>query len=146
MVVETKRMAPGATNSWFLEVYGTAGSARFSTRNPKCLQLLSTSGGEQGWTSVATGSQSAVPSITGAIFEFGFSDAVQQMIMAFMYEISGRGPAHPFGTVTPEETAWSHELFTAALKSHRLTRFPLGLKKRYGAAAAPGTWGRMVLR
>ena len=71
---------------------------------------------------MATGSQSAVPSITGGIFEFGFSDAVQQMIMAFMYEISGRGSTHPFATVTPEETAWSHELFTAALQSHRTGR------------------------
>jgi len=122
MVVETKRMAPGATNSWFMEVYGTKGSARFSTHNPKAFEFLVNEGKEQGWTSIDTGSQSAIPSITGGIFEFGFSDAILQMIGAFMHELSGNGSKHPFTTVTPEETGWSHELFTAALESHQTGR------------------------
>lgn len=119
MVVETKRMAPGATNNWFIEVYGTEGSAKFSTHNPKAFDFLTTSGKEQGWTRIDVGSQSAIPSITGGIFEFGFSDAFQQMIGAFMQEINGKGETHPFRNVTPEETQWSHELFTSALESHR---------------------------
>lgn len=119
MVVETKRMAPGATNNWFIEVYGTEGSARFSTHNPKSFSYLTTSGKEQGWTNIDIGSQSAIPSITGGIFEFGFSDAFQQMIGAFMHEFSVNDSIHPFGNVTPEETFWSHELFTAALESHK---------------------------
>jgi predicted dehydrogenase len=119
MVVETKRMAPGATNNWFIEVYGTEGSARFSTHDPKAFYYLTTSGKEQGWTRIDIGSQSAIPSITGGIFEFGFSDAFQQMLGAFIQELSGRKNKHPFGNVTPEETRQSHDLFTAALESHR---------------------------
>jgi len=122
MVVETKRMAPGATNNWFIEVYGTEGSARFSTHNPKAFEFLATSGKEQGWTRIDYGSQSAIPSITGGIFEFGFSDAFQQMIGAFIQELSGKDSVHPFKNVTPEETRWSHELFTAALVSHKTGR------------------------
>jgi predicted dehydrogenase len=118
MVVETKRMAPGATNNWFIEVYGTKGSAKFSTHNPKAFDFLSSDRKEQGWTRIDTGSQSAIPTITGGIFEFGFSDAFQQMIGAFINELSGNGSNHPFTNVSPEETRWSHELFTAALKSH----------------------------
>ena len=119
MVVETKRMAPGATNSWFIEVYGTEGSATFSTHNPKAFNYLTTTGKEQGWTRIDIGSQSAIPTITGGIFEFGFSDAFQQMIGAFIHELSENGNRHPFGNVTPEEIMWSHELFTAALESHK---------------------------
>jgi predicted dehydrogenase len=122
MVVETKRMAPGATNNWFIEVYGVEGSAKFSTHNPKAFDFLTTSGKEQGWTRIDTGSQSAIPTITGGIFEFGFSDAFQQMIGAFIQEISGNGANHPFRNVTPEETRWSHEMFTAALESHKTGR------------------------
>ena len=118
MVVETKRMAPGATNNWFIEVYGTEGSAKFSTHDPKAFNYLITSGKEQGWIRIDMGSQSAIPSITGGIFEFGFSDAFQQMLGAFMSEFSENKKSHPLGNVTPEETKWSHELFTAALESH----------------------------
>ena len=122
MVVETKRMVPGATNNWFLEVYGTESSAKFSTHNPKAFEFLSTNGKEQGWTRNDMGSQSAIPTITGGIFEFGFSDAFQQMIGAFVHELSGNGSNHPFKNVTPEETRWSHQLFTAALESHKTGR------------------------
>lgn len=119
MVVETKRMAPGATNNWFIEVYGTEGSAKFSTHNPKAFDFLTINGKEQGWTRIDNGSQSAIPSITGGIFEFGFADAFQQMIGAFLLEFSDESSTHPFKNVTPEETFWSHKLFTAALKSNR---------------------------
>jgi len=122
MVIETKRMAPGATNNWFIEVYGTEGSAKFSTHDPKAFRYLNTSGKDQGWTRIDVGSQSAIPSITGGIFEFGFSDAFQQMIGAFIQELSGNGTNHPFRNVTPEETMWSHDLFTAALESNKSTR------------------------
>jgi predicted dehydrogenase len=122
MVVETKRMAPGATNNWFIEVFGTKGSARFSTHQPKAFDFLTVTGKEQGWTTIDVGSQSAIPSITGGIFEFGFSDAFQQMIAAFLHEIVGTGEKHPFRTVSPEETHRSHRLFTAALESHKTGR------------------------
>jgi hypothetical protein len=74
------------------------------------------------WTRLDTGSLSAIPTITGGIFEFGFSDAFQQMIGAFVSELSDRSSSHPFKNVTPEETGWSHELFTAALESHKTGR------------------------
>jgi predicted dehydrogenase len=122
MVVETKRMAPGATNNWFIEVYGTEGSVKFSTHNPKAFDFLTTIGKEQGWTRIDVGSQSAIPSITGGIFEFGFSDAFQQMIGAFIQELLGNGANHTFRNVFPKETGWSHALFTAALESHKTGR------------------------
>jgi predicted dehydrogenase len=40
MVFETKRMAPGQTNTLFIEVFGTEGSVRFSTREPKAFYFL----------------------------------------------------------------------------------------------------------
>lgn len=122
LLLETKRMAPGATNSWFIEVYGTEGSAVFNTHNPKAFIYLETKGREQGWTSVDVGSQSYIPSVQGAIFETGFSDAFQQMAGAFLHEFGNGGSQHPFGNVTPEETSISHRIFTAALESHETGR------------------------
>jgi len=118
MTFETKRMAPGATNTWFLEVYGTEGSAKFTTHNPKAFYYLETSGKEQGWTRVDIGPKSAIPTITGGIFEFGFSDAFQQMIGAYMNEFKTDPETHPFRLGTPEETKISHLLMTAALDSY----------------------------
>ena len=64
--------------------------------------------------------QSAYPAITGSIFEFGFSDSILQMWAAFCDElVNGRDMRQPFYCATPEETAESHRLFTAALESHR---------------------------
>lgn len=119
LVLETKRMAPGATNNWFIEVYGTRGSAIFSTHNPKAFTFLETTGKEQGWTTIDIGSQSAIPTITGEIFEFGFSDAILQMVGAFMQEFNSNGSQHPFKNVMPEETYESHRIMTAALKSNK---------------------------
>ena len=116
---ETRRMDPGATNTWFIEVYGTEGSAKFSTADPKAFMVLETKGKEQGWTRLDTGSQSFIPSITGGIFEFGFPDAFQQMIGAFLEEFAEGGSKHPFTNVTPSETALSHALLTAALESQK---------------------------
>jgi hypothetical protein len=117
MVLETKRMAPGATNTWFIEVYGLQASARFSTTEPKSFWYAETRGKEQAWSRLDLGYASAVPAITGGIFEFGFPDAIQQMWAVFLQELDGGKPA--FGTFTPEETRQSHALQTAALASHR---------------------------
>jgi predicted dehydrogenase len=120
--LETRRMAPGATNTWYIEAFGTHSSARFSTSDTKAFYELETKGKEQGWTRFEVGSQSFIPSVTGGIFEFGFSDALQQMIGAFVEEFAPGGSQHPFGNVTPAETRLSHTLLTAALASHRETR------------------------
>ena len=119
LVIETKRMAPGATNNWFIEIYGTEGSAIFNTRNTKAFMSLETKGKEQGWTRTDVGSQSYIPTITGGIFEFGFSDAFQQMMGAFMQELNTNGSTHTFSNVIPDDTYLSHRLFTAALESHK---------------------------
>ncbi len=116
--IKTQRIAPGETNTWRLEVLGTLASARFSTKDPKRLELLRFSGGEQVWGRIDMGQQTAFKSITGGIFEFGFSDAILQMWAAFLYELEhGRRRSRFAGCVTPEETALSHRLFTAALQS-----------------------------
>ena len=62
----------------------------------------------------------ACPSLTGGISEAGFSDSILQMWAAFLYEMEHRAPIRRFaGCVKPEEAAWSHRLFTAALEFHR---------------------------
>jgi predicted dehydrogenase len=118
MVYETKRMAPGETNSWFIEIYGTMGSVKFSTHEPKAFYELKTTGKEQGWTRTDIGTDFFIPSITGGIFEVGFSDIFLQMMGAFMEEFTDN-PRHPFRTATPEETKQSHLIMTAALESFK---------------------------
>lgn len=120
--IETKRMAPGETNTWVIEVDGTEGSIAYTTKYPKTLRAMDYSPGTpQSWQVRDLGSQAAYPTITGSIFEFGFSDAVLQMWAAFVDELAhGReGMLQHFHCATPEEVAWSHRLFTAALESHR---------------------------
>ena len=71
--------------------------------------------GDMGWTPAFGG-------ITGGIFEFGFSDAVQQLWAAFLHELTEGNPKSRFaGCVTPREVAYSHRLFTAALKSQKIS-------------------------
>jgi predicted dehydrogenase len=66
------------------------------------------------------GHETAFKSVTGGIFEFGFSDAILQMWAAFLSELAREGPAARFaGCVTAEETAMSHQLFSAALQSQK---------------------------
>jgi len=119
LVLEMKRMAPGQTNTWFIEIYGTKGSVRFTTHDPKAYYFLETSGNEQGWTRLDIGYQSFIPAITGGIFEFGFSDAILQMVGAFISEFSRESGAHPFQNVLPAETFISHRIMDAAIRSYR---------------------------
>ena len=118
MTLKTQRIAPGEKNTWYLEVLGVEASARFSTKNPKRLELLTCSDAERVWGQIDMGHETAFKSITGGIFEFGFSDAILQMWAAFLYELEhGRPKARFAGCVAPEETALSHRLFSAALES-----------------------------
>ncbi len=120
MTLKTQRIAPGEKNTWYLKVLGTRSSARFSTKNPKRLELLEYDGGEQVWGQIDVGCETCFKGITGGIFEFGFSDAILQMWAAFLYELEhGRPPERFAGCATPEETAQSHRLFTAALESQK---------------------------
>ena len=116
MLLETKRISPGDTNSWKLEIYGTKMSAQFSTAQPKTLRTLRYQSGQpQEWREESLGQPHAFKSITGHIFEFGFSDAILQMWAAYLTELAGETP--PFPVATPAEALLSHRLFTAALKS-----------------------------
>ncbi|MDD2707937.1 MAG: Gfo/Idh/MocA family oxidoreductase [Verrucomicrobiae bacterium] len=120
LTIKTQRIAPGQKDTWHIEIFGTKASARFSTKNPKCLELLEYKGGEQAWQHLDMSYESAFKTITGDIFEFGFSDAILQMMASFFHEAANGKPIKPCaGCVTPEETAWSHRLFTAALRSQK---------------------------
>lgn len=122
MILEMKRMAPGHTNTWYLEVYGTAASARFSSRWPRTLEtLVYQRGVPQAWMVQDLGYESAYPAITGGIFEFGFPDAIQQMWAAYCDELvhGTGGMRQPFACASPRETEQSHALFDAALRSAR---------------------------
>lgn len=122
MVLSTKRIAPGHANTWFIRIIGTAFSAEFSTKNPKQVAYLPYApGGEQAWRTLDAPYESAYRTITGGIFEFGFSDSIVQMWAAFCDEVAhgSAGMAQPLRCVTLEESAVSHAVFTAALESQR---------------------------
>lgn len=120
LTAKTHRISPGETNTWYISVRGTRLSARFSTRRPRTLETMPYEpGGRQCWREEAIGYQSVYPTITGSIFEFGFGDALLQMIAAFCHQVlEGNGAEVPFGCGTLEETQWTHRIFTAALRSH----------------------------
>jgi predicted dehydrogenase len=120
--IETKRIAPGETNTWTIEVDGTEGSIAYTSKFPKTLRWIEYEPGKaQAWQVLDLGSESAYPTITGAIFEFGFSDAILQMWAAYLDElVHGReGMRQPFYCATPAEAAATHRIFTAALESQR---------------------------
>ncbi len=115
--LETKRLAPGEMNTWFIEVLGTERGARFSTKEPKTVWLFERRK-EQVWERYDVGSgYSGFPVVSGGIFEAGFADCFQQMWAAFVAEREGL-LGDRFGCVTPDEAVRSHELFAAALQSH----------------------------
>jgi predicted dehydrogenase len=121
--LRTARIAPGEKNTWYIEVLGTKASARFSTKNPRLLEVLEYTGGEQEWRQLQTGFETAYPTITGPIFEFGFTDAIQQMWAAFVHELAtGRTPSRFAQCAMPQETGVSHALFAAALSSHHASQ------------------------
>ncbi|HTD66008.1 MAG TPA: gfo/Idh/MocA family oxidoreductase, partial [Candidatus Limnocylindria bacterium] len=116
MRLEMKRLAPGATNTWWIEILGTDGGVRYSTQEPKTVWTFKR-GKEQIWERTELGHQMAFPTITGGIFEAGFPDCFLQMWAAYAAERAGALSTR-FGCVTPDEAVKSHELFAAALESH----------------------------
>lgn len=118
--LKVQRIAPGEKDTWYVRILGTKTSARFSSKNPKLLEILRYDGGEQVWGRIDTGFEPAYKTITGGIFEFGFTDSIQQMWAAYVHELHhGKPPSRFAGCVRPEEVALSHRLFTAALASQR---------------------------
>lgn len=120
LTLKTYRIAPGQKNTWELEILGTQGCSRFSTKNPRRLEMLEYHGGEQAWQAVDMGSETAFKTVTGGIFELGFTDIILQMWASYLHELAtGKLPHRFAGCVTPDETAASHRLFTAALQSQK---------------------------
>jgi predicted dehydrogenase len=120
MLLSTKRMAPGETDTWFIKILGTEFSCEYSTKYTRQLRTMTYKPGKpQSWEVLDLGYASAYPAITGPIFEFGFSDSILQMYAAFCDElVHGRaGMRQPFYCATPEETALHHRVLTAALES-----------------------------
>ena len=118
LTIKTQRISPGHKNTWYLEILGTKTSARWSSKQINTLEVLEYTGGEQAWQMIDMGHEMAYKSLTGGIFEAGFSDSILQMWAAFLQELEHGSPFGRFaGCVTPEEVALSHGLFTAALES-----------------------------
>ncbi len=144
MTLETKRVAPGEMNTWRMKVVGMEGGVEFSTRYPQSLKVMTVRDRRQVWEERMAGSQSAQPTITGPIFEFGFTDALLQMWAAYFAERAGQlGTA--FGCATPAEALASHELFDAALVSSQTqSAAPVvpGSRRRHEAADVAGVIGR----
>lgn len=115
MRLEMKRLAPGETNTWFIEVLGTEGGVRYSTKDTKALWVFERAK-EQIWQRIDLGFQMPFGTITGGIFEAGFPDCFLQMWAAYAAERAGELKTR-FGCVTPDEAVRSHELFAAALES-----------------------------
>ena len=117
MVLKTWRIAPGEANTWSIRVLGMTGSAFFSTKSPRQWSFMRYEpGGAQGWVTEDLGYTPLFGAITGGIFEFGFTDAIQQMWAAFVDELAG-GDAKGFPCATPEEAAAHHAVLTAALQA-----------------------------
>ena len=120
MVLEMCRMSPGDTNNWFFEIYGMDNAAKFTSLKPDVFTYTHTWGKEQAWADIHIGYKPLFPTISGGIFEFGFTDAILQMWASFMSDLDGRDVS--FKCVTPEETGLSHRLLTAALLSHETSK------------------------
>jgi len=116
MTWEMKRMAPTETNTWFIEILGTDGGCRFSTKEPKTFwQYIRNK--EQWWQKTDLGFQGPYATVTGGIFEPGFPDCFMQMLAAYVAEREGFSNGR-FTCATPEEAVESHRIFDKALNSH----------------------------
>jgi predicted dehydrogenase len=116
LALATKRIAPGETNTWRLRALGMDGGVEFSTASPKAVHRFAVRDGRQTWERLETGSQSAFATVTGPIFEFGFSDAILQMWAAYLAEREGALGGR-LGCVTPGEALAAHEVLAAAQAS-----------------------------
>ncbi len=121
ITLHTKRIAPGETNTWFIKILGMKRSMEFSTKQPKTLKVLDYNGGVQAQQHIDLGYTPPYSTITGNIFEFGFSDSLLQMFAAFCDEtVNGReAMKQSFYCATPEEAAESHRIFTESLAYHK---------------------------
>ena len=115
--LEVKRVSPGDTNNWYLEILGTEVSYRFSTKEPRTLWVFRRDK-EQWWQKTDLGMAPPFKVSTPGIGEFGFADCFQQMIASYAAEWAGVLGSR-LGCVTPDEAVSSHELWTAAIVSNQ---------------------------
>jgi predicted dehydrogenase len=118
LTLRTYRIAPGHMNTWRIAATGMDGGVVFSTAQPKTVHRFALRDGRQVWERFEVGSQSVFATISGAIFEFGFGDALLQMWAGYLAERAG-ALGERFGCATPREALDSHRLFAAALRSGR---------------------------
>jgi predicted dehydrogenase len=121
LTLRTHRIAPGHMNTWRITATGMDGGVAFSTAQPKTVHRFAVRDGRQVWERLEVGSQSVFATATGAIFEFGFSDAILQMWAAYLAERAGELGGR-FGCATPGEALDAHRIFAAALRSGRTQR------------------------
>ena len=131
LTTEMKRIDPGEKNTWEFEALGLDGGVRFSTKNPKRVEIFSVvdvpgGGREQVWSSLDAGSQSVWPTVTGPNFESGFSDAILQMLAAFLAE---REEPWATGSVVQHRRKPPSRMRSAARRSD-----PMRLARSYGWA------------
>lgn len=117
MILEMKRLSPGDTNTWYIEIMGTEGGLKYSTKDFKTLWIFKREK-EQKWQRIDLGLEVAFPVITGSIFEAGFADCFQQMLASFVAERAAKY-GERFGCVTPAEAVDSHKIFAAALTAFK---------------------------
>ena len=116
MLWEPRRIAPGHMDTWYFEALGMDAGVRFSTREPTVVRRFAIRDGEQIWEEVQPGNVSSWPWVSGAIFEFGFADALLQMWAAYFAERAGALEGR-FAAATPLEALTAHRVFDAALRS-----------------------------
>lgn len=114
--MEVARIAPGSPNDWYIEIYGSEASARYSLADISHVYFAQRQGGSQHWTAVEVGYDPVYPCITGGMAAFGFCDALMQMWAAYLDELSGN-PARE-RCMTPEEALVCHRILDGALKSN----------------------------
>lgn len=116
MELEAARIAPGSPNDWYVEVYGTEASIRYSLSDTNNIYFAERSGGSQRWVKKEIGYQPVYPTITGGLAAFGFGDSLLQMWAAYLDELSS-GHAREL-CMTPEEALLCHDVLDGALRAH----------------------------
>jgi predicted dehydrogenase len=112
MLWETRRIAPGQMNTWEFEALGMDGGVRFSTARRRSRPLRR----PRRRAGVGAGparQRLGLAELRGAIFEFGFADALLQMWAAYLAERAGPSATASAARRRRRPLA-SHEVFDAA--------------------------------
>lgn len=116
MVLEAARIAPGSPNDWYIEVYGSEASIRFSLSDTNNIYYAERDGGSQRWVKQEIGYQPFYPTITGGLAAFGFGDSLLQMWAAYLDELAGGETTEH--CMTPDEALLCHGVLDGALRAH----------------------------